>query len=120
MTIIYVAIITVLSTVDMSSSAESISIPHIDKVVHFCFYMAMNILLIMAFVLSRRSRSWGLMLVATCLTIFYSIVIEVVQIYVGRGFEVLDICANTLGSLVGLFVMRRVSLIVLNRAKKRG
>lgn len=98
---LYVVLITVLSLVDLSSSVPEQEIPFLDKIVHFCFYFGMEVLLLgcVRFVRGLTMRSF---VVVTLITIGYSVGIEVVQQFVGRDFDLLDICANSVGALCGL------------------
>lgn len=106
-TILYVLFITYLSAVNISDKNVAITIPYIELVAHFCFYFVMNILLILISIVCRRAINLRWMLLATVLSIIYSIGIEIVQIYVGRGFEFVDIFANSIGAISAFILLRQ-------------
>lgn len=100
--LLYIVLITILSTINLSGKIEPVEGGQLDKVVHFCFYFLMNGLLILVTMIYRRSKKIGLLLLATLTSILYSIGIEVVQIFVGRHFDLLDIAANSIGAIAAL------------------
>ncbi len=108
--ICYTLFITILSTVDLSDGVEHVEVPHVDKAVHFCFYFIMSILLAMVVLACRRSNDIKRMLLATSTAIGYSIGIEIVQIYIGRSFDLLDILANSMGAIGGLLIIRQSTI----------
>lgn len=91
-------------------SGSYISIPHLDKVVHFIFYFAACIL----GVLFIRERTKGEMylikalIIMSIVTIVFGIVIEVLQyaVTVERMGDLFDGLANSLGSLCGALSMK--------------
>ncbi len=112
LTVIYVVLITTLSTVNLSGRVEPVAIKNIDKLVHFCFYFGLNILLITSYKLIKSAKL-GLshFVIFTLATICYSVLIEVVQHYVGRTCDIYDIVANTLGALLGVVAVKINSFI---------
>ncbi len=102
--IIDILLITLLSTLNLSVTVEPQGIGHLDKVVHFCFYFSMNLLLMAATMVCCRPTGSRWMLLTTLAAITYGAGIEVVQIYVGRDFDLLDILANSAGAFTALFI----------------
>lgn len=101
-TICYMVLITVLSLVKFSDDTIKVEIANIDKVVHFCFYFGMNFLLLLMYHLyTLRTKVWQIIGV-TCLTVTYGFIIEVIQLYVGRDFDIGDIMANAVGATLSL------------------
>lgn len=105
LTVSYIILVTLLSTVNMSGKIEPPKIAHFDKFVHFCFYLGMNFLFLVVFAL-RKIENINRILYCTLLSIAYSILIEIVQNYVGRDFDLLDIAANSTGAVVAVFFFR--------------
>ena len=89
---------------------NSYKIPNIDKLVHFTFYSVACSLGL----LSIRERTKGAVLLKKALvvmvisTILFGILMEVLQyaLTTHRTGDVLDVLANTLGSLCGAFAMK--------------
>ncbi len=99
--LIYALTITLLSLNESVTDIHKFDIEHLDKVVHFCFYFGLNLLLmLMIFAVRRKRLKIYQILLSTLLTLSYSIAIELVQPLFGRGFSSLDIVANTIGCFV--------------------
>ena len=87
--------------------------PFLDKVVHLVMFFLLSSLFCFPFVtaafkkedLKKLFNKIGLGV------IFYGIVMEFIQKYfvTNRSFEVVDIAFDTLGSIVGIMVVRRYS-----------
>lgn len=102
--------ITVLSLVSFEDDlAPDIEIPYPDKVVHFSFYFIAAVLG-MLFIhaqnlqfLSARKRT----LILLSGLLIYGIIIEVLQqnLTTYRSGEILDVLANSIGALLGTFLM---------------
>lgn len=90
-------------------------IPGIDKVVHFTMFF-----LIALPALCVAPRAWGWIV---ALVVIYGGMIEIIQPIFGRGRELADLIANSLGALsavpVGRFMARRVSPSRKGRNHKR-
>lgn len=115
-TILYTLLITILSIVNLSGRVDPVSVAHFDKLVHFCFYFGLNMLLqLLLLTYYRRGVLFKHKLIATCAVVSYSVCIEVVQYYVGRSFDLLDILANTMGtfSALAMFRLPIVNMIIL-------
>jgi VanZ family protein len=92
-------------------SAESLStwtwldILSVDKWIHMTIYAVMYSL----FAMSRRRKGidhrFDLRVFVLCA--FYGLLIECLQNYFGRHFDVLDIIANIIGLLIGLWFVDR-------------
>lgn len=80
----------------------------LDKVIHLFFYLMLTFILAIANL--RQScitkRAWNPVLMATISSFFYGILIEIFQgtVFVSRSFEIMDVLANTLGTLSGAFL----------------
>ncbi|OBR42315.1 VanZ family protein [Maribacter hydrothermalis] len=86
------------------------NIPHLDKAVHFTFYMVMVILGFMALVRNKEhidsSLKWLKYIVL--FSIMYGIIIEVIQgvATVNRHGDFLDALANFTGAIIGMLLIR--------------
>lgn len=107
---IWTCLVIALSLVDLSDvKAESIAIPHKDKIVHFIFYSVLTFLWAMAFNSSYKSKySQQLIIVVIC--VLLGMIIEVLQGYAGfnRSFEWLDIITNTIGAIFGYLICMKI------------
>lgn len=104
-TAIYVVLITLLSLIRISAPGISAEIFGFDKVVHFCFYFGLNILLVST-IIARRGSAKATQIVATTLvSIVYGVTIEFIQKEVGRSFEVYDIVANSVGAITAATIL---------------
>ncbi len=114
-TIFYWVIISTLSLVSFSNDIPEIKIPYIDKIVHFCFYLGLNFLLLTTQSVFGKDR-WQNIICVTLIAILYSVVIELIQPIAGRSCEVLDIVANSMGAISGvllfLTIKRRLRLLI--------
>jgi VanZ family protein len=86
------------------------NIPHIDKAVHFTFYMVMVVLGFMAFVKNKKHKnnSHKLLRYIVLFSILYGIIIEVIQdvFTVNRHGDLLDVLANFTGAIIGMLLIR--------------
>jgi VanZ family protein len=106
----YLAAIIYASLTPPSGMPRLISIPYIDKVVHFTMYF--GFCLIGLWVLDKRNYSqqgirmekfnWVYVITLT-MAISWGIVMEIFQrvMAIGRHYSVLDLIANILGALAG-------------------
>ncbi|MFK5972154.1 MAG: VanZ family protein [Flavobacteriaceae bacterium] len=96
----------------------SFKIPHLDKVVHFTFYFVAFVLGVFFF----RERTKGEIQLRKALgsilfgVIVFGIIIEVIQqrFTLSRAGDIFDAISNSIGALVGAWVMRFLF------SKKRG
>lgn len=99
LTAAYVVLLTVLCLVRISASTPDLSIFGFDKLVHFCFYFGLNVLLV-SLLAGYKKKIRSLWIVpTTIIAILYGITIEYIQEYVGRDFDVYDIVANSIGAV---------------------
>lgn len=104
--ICWIVIITVLSLSSFEDiDTAGISIPHLDKLVHFFFYFIaaiLGVLLIKEQTKGRLNLSRSIIF-ATLIVIIYGIVIEVIQdtFTQSRSGELYDVLANSLGAFLG-------------------
>lgn len=117
LTVFYAVLVLIISLLPISKTPPSI--PYYDKLIHIGFYMGLNMLLLACSI--KRSEQRSMMhnvLVATMVTIGYSILIEFVQPLTGRNCDLEDMVANSIGALLGaaLYVAFRFTL-TLKRLK---
>lgn len=117
LTIFYILLITILSLVNISPKDDSVNVAHLDKVVHFCFYLGLNVLLLLSREVFARVVRFVDGVIITLLTILYSVGIEVAQYFVGRDFDLLDIVANSMGAIAALLLFRWLRLVVSNKVE---
>lgn len=89
-----------------------IDFPHIDKVVHFCLYFVMGVLVVAVLSLNGTlKKSKWLLLVSISICFIYGWIIEIFQqvLFTGRSYEVMDIVADTAGAIVGVLLYRPIS-----------
>lgn len=86
---------------------------NIDKLGHLTFYGLHTFLLLLAMrgdsVHKRRQKEW---VFAPFLTILLGFCMELIQycFFADRHFDVLDLIANIIGSIVGLFIFKILKL----------
>lgn len=91
-------VIAVLSLIKVGK--QPINFHNIDKVEHFIAYAVLSFFWLLALGKTQKSI---LLLVLVC--IFYGMIIEVFQGMTGyRTFDFVDMIANTIGVLIGLFI----------------
>lgn len=103
--IIWNVIILIMCLVNLSNINEvkKISIPNLDKVVHFMFYTTSAFLWCWA-LLNKKTKTHKLNLILIVLSlVLFGLVIEFLQDVMPnqRSFEWLDVLCNTLGVLFG-------------------
>ena len=86
-----------------------VSIPHLDKVVHFGFYFIAAVLGCMALceINSQRNLKQQQFFWLLLLLVFYGIIIEILQAVATtyRSGDVFDFIANSLGTICGLLTV---------------
>ena len=89
---------------------SSISIPHLDKLVHFTFYAGCVILGVLT--VYERQVQWSFKSAIIKLVLFsivYGIVIEILQLSLfNREGDIIDAFANTCGAVMGAFVIKSI------------
>ena len=100
--LVYTIIVTVLSLIKVDGLPDVPRLAHMDKLVHFCFYFGISFLAaLFVRVTSESTVQKRRFLFIAIIASLYGVIIEVVQIYVGRGFDVLDMSANSVGAISG-------------------
>ncbi len=112
----WLVLVTLLSLLpSLGDVPDAISIPHLDKVAHFSFYMGVCVLGILRQIGSDQSdwavrlyrgKYQNLILLSFVLAVFYGTVIEVLQTLLTdtRKMEAEDVLANSLGALSGALI----------------
>ncbi len=113
--VFYVVAITLLACFKLNIKIDNARYPYVDKSVHFVFFFGLNFLLLNLFRLIQWFTNYGRYVYITLLTIFYGILIEVVQHFTGRQFDVNDIAYNVFGALVALGVF----FLIIRRKEER-
>lgn len=99
-----------------------------DKGAHMLAYVALGFFLTLSISVERpgakggsviRSHMWRLLIVWG-VSIIVGSIIEMVQPFFQRGFEVLDIVADGIGSLVGILLATAVVVWIHHRDTRRG
>ncbi len=85
-----------------------LDIPHLDKLSHFFAYALLVFLWSIALVLKTTKIKAAR--VAFYGAIFLGVLLEILQwqLNVGRHFEILDIIANIIGSIIGLIAFYKI------------
>ncbi|MFI3317215.1 MAG: VanZ family protein [Rikenellaceae bacterium] len=106
LTVLYLALITTLSLVKFESEIDDFQMPNIDKLVHFCFYLGLNFLILSTSYLNLGKVGAKCYFFATAFCVGYSALIEFVQNAVGRHGDIFDLFANSLGAVAAIFFVR--------------
>lgn len=85
-------------------------IPYFDKLVHFIFYFGEVTLLLLLFDISVRGR-----ILIVLGVIMFSELIELVQPYMGRSSDHIDLLANFLGAIFGMLAASLLNHFVLRK-----
>jgi len=102
-----VILILTLTPGNAMPSTESINIPNSDKIVHFFIFGVFAYLLMRGFTQNSESEFFqkNSVLISFSIAAFFGILTEILQTIIpGRGFDLLDIVANTSGIALGLSV----------------
>lgn len=95
------ALVTALLLMPIEPSAEP-GVPHLDKLVHFLSFFAIVLPAVLV-----RPGAWPWVF---ALAVAWGGAIEWIQPHFGRGFDLADIVANTLGALTAFPVARWIRL----------
>jgi len=86
-----------------------ISIPHIDKAVHFVFFFVAGVLGFMALreIISKKNLKKKQLFLLLLFLVFYGTIIEILQAVATtyRSGDVFDFIANSLGAICGLLAV---------------
>lgn len=110
---------TVIAVASLTSGSKlpEVNINYIDKIVHVFVYF----ILVIATIWAILKKNQGISIPFTTLFIIftssciYGVLIEVLQITIttGRNFEMLDIIANIIGCLFGVFLYKPIQNLSL-------
>jgi VanZ family protein len=89
-------------------------IPHFDKIVHFTMYFISALFLMSGFSRQYRKTSVKSYIFSFIIAFLLGIIIEFIQEKTGRSFDIYDVCANTAGITVSLFLFNPVKWILRN------
>lgn len=82
---------------------KKIELTNIDKVIHFILFF--TLVFLWGYYLQTKKRSKGKFLLAlvvvTLIATFYGILMEYVQLWTGRDFDVWDMVADGVGAVAG-------------------
>lgn len=110
--VFYIVAITILSLINIDRLPK-IGSGHDDKLYHAAAYFVFAIL---TFNYLKKIEVKNAVLVAMVFSVFYGIIIEVLQhaLNTNRTFDVLDIAANTIGVILGYFIIQYLNKLKLN------
>jgi VanZ family protein len=98
----------------MPSSSFLSRIPHFDKVVHFMLYSVFTLFLMSGFSRQYRKTVPKAYVYSFLIAFSLGVTIEFIQEYVQRGYDVVDMAANTAGIIVALSLFNTVKWILRN------
>ena len=115
-TILFISWAVFITTLSLFSFEEgsmpSIDVPHMDKLVHFSFYFGFTVLGCLSFrEIDRRNTPLKKVIVKLILpAVIYGIIIEILQgvATIDRDPDLLDVLANSLGTLFGSFTVKYI------------
>ena len=110
LSILYLAIIVILSLLPPNDLPTIPSFVFADKLVHICMYLGLSWLL--CWLIIMESRFW-LYLWITFLSIGWGVLMEVFQLIMklGRSFDYFDILANAVGTFCGILIYFSMMLL---------
>ncbi|MEG1648913.1 MAG: VanZ family protein [Rikenellaceae bacterium] len=100
----YMVTVATLSFISLSMPNDTQLPEYFDKIVHFCFYFGMSILICANICIKSNAIKYWNCVWALFVTLLFGILIEVIQPYTGRSFDVTDIFANFCGDIVGIII----------------
>lgn len=108
--VLWIVFITVISLATFSKISQ-IKIQNGDKYVHFTLYFVLTFLLYHSRLLSLNLSKKIKLMICLGISCAYGIIIEVVQGFftVNRQFEWIDILANSMGSLLAVLFLYKIS-----------
>lgn len=104
-----------LTSSDNLDKIEFLSIPNIDKVIHFLFYLSLSITFISSLYKSTHLKLVDQYLLTIIFSISYGLIMEVLQFYVtmNRTADILDVVANTFGCILGVVLFNYLKNSIL-------
>lgn len=96
-----------ITPTDNISNVNLFNIKHLDKIIHFLMYLIFTITLFASFEKHKLMKGKKQIIVILGITILYGLLMESFQYIFTtyRSPEFLDVLANTLGSLTGIFLI---------------
>lgn len=90
------------------AQSNFLNIPHFDKVSHLCAYALLVFLWSIALI--EKTSKIKAARISFYSAIFLGMLLEILQwqLNVGRHFEILDIIANIIGSIIGLVAFYKI------------
>lgn len=115
--LVFITVITYMSLAPLPELGGELWFDHLDKLIHFFIYVifcSLGFLAIMEFSKNRMSHPRGLLLILI-IAFFYGLLIEVLQHFMplNRMFEIWDLLANSLGAIMGCWLIKRYSSLIL-------
>ncbi len=108
--------ITVLSFLPLSGvESKAFLIPHFDKIAHLLSYTALGGA--MYFAVAKEKENFKKGVVIIILGVVIGFLIEIIQPYFDRSFELLDIVSDFVGLVVGVYLASKI-LCLLNKVVK--
>lgn len=103
---IVIAVLSLIPSSEIPSISLNSKVP-VDKIAHIFLYAIYTLLIGKYLIDSSYNKGLRIMIVLT-ITISYGILMEVLQYYLSpsRFFDMLDIIANIIGSIVGLLLLK--------------
>ena len=91
---------------DKTPKIQFINIPHFDKLVHFGMYFILSIVLIIDLNKNTKNPIKKFFLSVILFVFIFSGLLEIIQelIIPGRFGSLVDLAANLLGSVIGLYI----------------
>lgn len=114
--LVFITVVTYLSLGKIPKVESRLSFDQIDKLIHFSIYVIFTILFFLALNESKRKIEISIALRNTLLfAVGYGLLIELLQHVMpfNRMFEILDIIANSLGAIMGCWLIKKYRSLIL-------
>ena len=87
-----------------------LSIPNIDKLIHFLFYFLLAFTFISSLYKVTKLKKYDQYIITFVLSISYGLIMEVLQYYITttRSADIYDAFANTLGCILGIIIFKYI------------
>jgi VanZ family protein len=89
-------------------------IPYFDKIVHFTMYFIFALFLMSGFSRQYGKTSAKAYIFSFIVAFMFGVMIEFIQEWVGRSYDIYDMMANTAGIIVSLLLFNTVKWILRN------
>ena len=92
---------------------------HFDKIVHFCLFGGIVLLLSLAIYRQKKYISPATLVILVIMAASYGLAIEFIQKYwaVGRSFDMYDVIADSLGAIAGVWMFKITRRLFSSRNK---